>query len=73
MSIFSHRIKVLPAVVAIGLGFIAGIGTQALTPSPYDRAKRWIAQGTDLVERLLGKQKRVGRDLVPAEQSLDTA
>lgn len=73
MSIFSHRIKLLPAVVAIGIAFIAGIGTQALTPSPYDRAKRWTAQGAALVEGLLGKQKRVvAADLVPVKQPLGT-
>jgi hypothetical protein len=73
MSVFNHRIKVVPAVLAIAVALIAGIATQALTPSPYDRAKRWTAQGAAFVEGLLGKPKRVAAsDLVPAKQSLDT-
>jgi cytochrome c2 len=73
MSVFNHRIKVVPAVLAIAVALIAGIATQALTPSPYDRAKLWTAQGKALIEGLLGKPKRIAAsDLVPAQQSLDT-
>jgi cytochrome c2 len=73
MSVFDQRINVLPAILAIGVAFVVGIGTQALTPSPYYEAKRWTAQGAALVERLLGKQKNIAASaLVPAERSLDT-
>src|SRR5271154_6199096 len=73
MRIFDHRIKAPSVVLAIGIGFTAGIGTQAFSPSPYNMAKRWTAREGDPVERLLGRQKRTAAPhLVPAKQPLAT-